>query len=1167
MNICIWFHCVHGEQYMNSLYERVSAYSHHKPFTLLSVASLVFVLAGCGDDNDLNPDEWLKNNPDTTAPVITISGDNPSTLAYDTTYVDAGATAIDDVDGSVSVTTNGTINVTLLGTQTITYTATDSSGNSAEAIRTVNVIDSIAPVITLVGNAEVDLFINDTYTDAGATASDNADSSVTVTSSNDLDTSIVGVYTYTYDATDTSGNDATSVTRTITVSAPVLTGTAAAGAAIVGTVTVKDALGNTRSAVIEANGDYSVDVSGLTAPFRLRAEGTVGGKTYKLHSYAESATPESTVNITPFTDLIISNAAQQVAEEFFDEATPTALDPEEIDEQENALQAKLQDVFNAVGLDSAIDLLNMSFSADHSGLDAALDLINIETDPDTNTATITNILDGSSIEDDISDTEDNDTVIVIDEDDATESVSDTIAIANVFKAFGDKFVDGLPSADAITLLLADSFLHEDQSRGEFVTEVTTDPSLIDLSFTSVSVRDLDSTAGTATVDFNVKFGDEIEAQPETWYVTKVESSWKLNGNQLAVEADTLNFHCNDYDGTDSSTGGCGLNVSFYDNDFTNNGTDGEALASATMTIVDGETGEIKDVVYLGTPDDNGAGEIHVYNHSSGYYQGDYVGFGDEGGDVDPSIFAVGDIIEYRVYEANLDLSDPALPVVDEGNEAISFSDTLLFLPKTTGLYPSVTNDTLVAIEAFSPDEDLTVAWTLASGTSIDSILVEVYDEQGNRYDIEDETVTDDDTSVNIDVSSLFSDGTLDEDNFTLLVRVYAFEPQIGQYHSTDYRTTFSEDPTGGGEGGGTAGLTCDTESNWDDINDKPLDFYSIDDFYDVIADCASESTPPGFSMGDLANVTWYVEDERVVFDASGQNLVITAFGDDETLDTSDDETFYGVVSDYDTNILQFSYSETQGGTIIGIDLIRITGESSFGGVDIYEVVTLWEYFEWGESDDGIQDTSADTAEIYHDVFALSESFDRDAWESGEVPSSGTALACDTESDWDDVNDKPFDFYSIDDFESVIAACASEGTLPNFGMSELENLTWYSDDERLVFDGTGQNFVITDYGDDEVLGTADDEDFYGEVSEYSTNILQFSYSETQGGDSVGVDLIRITSESSFGGIGVYAATILWEEFDWNESDGDLEESSHEGGEIYHGAFSVSANFDWNSWYSQ
>lgn len=60
--------------------------------------------------------------------------------------------------------------------------------------------------------------------------------------------------------------------------ANLLSGTAAAGAAVIGTVTVKGALGNVTSALIETDGTYDVDVTGLTAPYRLRAQGTVGGR-------------------------------------------------------------------------------------------------------------------------------------------------------------------------------------------------------------------------------------------------------------------------------------------------------------------------------------------------------------------------------------------------------------------------------------------------------------------------------------------------------------------------------------------------------------------------------------------------------------------------------------------------------------------------------------------------------------------------------------------------------------------------------------------------------------------------------------------------------------------------------------------------------------------------
>ena len=847
-------------------------------------------------------------------------------------------------------------------------------------------VDKTAPVITLTGESEVSILVNGAYTDAGATANDNVDGAITVVTTGNVDTTRADTYTLTFTATDAAGNVTTS-SRTVTVVPPTLTGTAAAGAAIVGTVTIKDALGQTKSELIEADGSYSVDVTGLTPPFRLRAEGTVGGKSYRLHSYAQEATLDGNVNITPFTDLIIANAAQQIAESFFDEESPTALDPAEISAQENALQAKLQSVFDALGLDAAIDLLNTSFSADHSGLDAALDIIKIETDSTTNVATIQNILDGSSIEDDVTDTDDNQAIIEVDATALTTAVTDTQAIAALFNSFAAAFAEGLPTSASVESFFGDTFLHEDQAKNQFLTDITTDPSIIGLVFSSVSVRDLQSTTGTATVDFNVSFNGIVDIEPETWKLQKdSEQGWQLLGNQHYFEADLLSFHCNDYDGTDTIASGCGLNVSFEDNDFTNNGTNGAPLASATMTIIDGNDREtVKDIVYLGTSEDSGAGELFVYNQSSQAYQWDYAAFGTDAGDVNPSIFVVGDIIRYQLYTEQLDLSVPSQPAISSGNEVISFDRTLVYLPETIGRYPALTAEALTALNSFNLDEDLMVAWTLKEGTVIDSIWVEINDHQGNYYDVEDESIAPGETSVTIDSSvfaqELLNDLDFDQTNFTLLVRVYSTVPATGQTHSTDYRKTFDGSSGTVGSGDGTAGVSCSTQSPWDEVNDKPTVFYSINDFETAIADCASQETLINFTKTNLAGLTWYVDDERIVFDSKADSFVITTYGDDGVLGNGDDETFYGTVADYATNVIEFSFSETQGGTVIGRDLIRLKEETTFQGKAIYIAVILWEFYDWTESDGVKTDKAHQGGELHTAGYAVDADFDWDAWDA------------------------------------------------------------------------------------------------------------------------------------------------------------------------------------------
>ena len=76
---------------------------------------------------------------DTTAPVITVIGSLAQTIPQNLSYTDSGASASDAIDGSITVVTSGTV-ANAVGVYTITYTATDKSGNSATATRTITVI-------------------------------------------------------------------------------------------------------------------------------------------------------------------------------------------------------------------------------------------------------------------------------------------------------------------------------------------------------------------------------------------------------------------------------------------------------------------------------------------------------------------------------------------------------------------------------------------------------------------------------------------------------------------------------------------------------------------------------------------------------------------------------------------------------------------------------------------------------------------------------------------------------------------------------------------------------------------------------------------------------------------------------------------------------------------
>ncbi|MBP6868765.1 MAG: DUF5011 domain-containing protein [Candidatus Pacebacteria bacterium] len=80
---------------------------------------------------------------DRTAPVLTLTGDNPLTLDRDGVFSDPGATALDESDGTLVVTESGEVSMGAAGTYTRTYSATDLSGNQGTITRTVEVLGPV----------------------------------------------------------------------------------------------------------------------------------------------------------------------------------------------------------------------------------------------------------------------------------------------------------------------------------------------------------------------------------------------------------------------------------------------------------------------------------------------------------------------------------------------------------------------------------------------------------------------------------------------------------------------------------------------------------------------------------------------------------------------------------------------------------------------------------------------------------------------------------------------------------------------------------------------------------------------------------------------------------------------------------------------------------------
>ncbi len=78
---------------------------------------------------------------DTVAPTLTLLGESSVNLIVGDVYNDAGATAVDDIDGNVSanITTLSTVDTNTTGAYTVTYSVSDSAGNLAKISRSVQV--------------------------------------------------------------------------------------------------------------------------------------------------------------------------------------------------------------------------------------------------------------------------------------------------------------------------------------------------------------------------------------------------------------------------------------------------------------------------------------------------------------------------------------------------------------------------------------------------------------------------------------------------------------------------------------------------------------------------------------------------------------------------------------------------------------------------------------------------------------------------------------------------------------------------------------------------------------------------------------------------------------------------------------------------------------------
>jgi hypothetical protein len=89
----------------------------------------------------ISPTPYFSND-DGVGPVISLVGASTLNLNVGEAYVESGATASDEIEGTVTATASGAVDTNSAGTYTVTYNAGDANGNAATPVTRTVVVGS-----------------------------------------------------------------------------------------------------------------------------------------------------------------------------------------------------------------------------------------------------------------------------------------------------------------------------------------------------------------------------------------------------------------------------------------------------------------------------------------------------------------------------------------------------------------------------------------------------------------------------------------------------------------------------------------------------------------------------------------------------------------------------------------------------------------------------------------------------------------------------------------------------------------------------------------------------------------------------------------------------------------------------------------------------------------
>jgi hypothetical protein len=333
-------------------------------------------------------------------------------------------------------------------------------------------------------------------------------------------------------------------------SAGTIVGTAAAGAPIEsGSIHLVDAQGALRTGALNADGTYSIDVSGLVAPFVIKVAGFAGGQPVELHTVATSEdVGQNAVNVTPLTELVAAYAVGQDPAAYMSNPNNAGkLTKDALTQANQLVSNQVKSVTDSLGVTVA-DFRNTEFATDRAGADKLLDALQVSSrhDPASGKIQYTIALTGGTASIDVQPDQPGSAKLAADSA-AVQAASNAIGrLAEIDARLADLaklFVGGLPTSAAVQSFFAtDGFLHDGLDFNGFAQTYLLQPAadagsadFKDVSFGRTVLEQVVDDSHIV-VSFEVKPSANLRPWRLVMHALKRNGVWLFNGDHELVDA-------------------------------------------------------------------------------------------------------------------------------------------------------------------------------------------------------------------------------------------------------------------------------------------------------------------------------------------------------------------------------------------------------------------------------------------------------------------------------------------------------------------------------------------------------------------------------------------------------------------------------------------------------